>query len=92
MDRSWMYEDLRTDLPFRRKVSSFVDRAAQHARSEGRTEIYCPCRDCKNQILWRDAVVIQSHLVRRGFVEGYTRWTKHGESPDEPEHIEADVQ
>ena len=62
----------------------FIEAAVQHASIEKETEIFCPCRDCKNEKLWRDTIIIKSHLVRRGFVENYTRWTKHGESLDEP--------
>ena len=76
-----MYEARRPEPLFLREVSNFVERATQHAEREGTTDIYCPCVDCKNEKLWPDGAVIKSHLVRRGFVEGYTRWTYHGEEP-----------
>ena len=79
-----MYKERRLLPSFLQKVTLFIEQAAQHARREATTEIYCPCRDCRNEKLWTNTVVIKSHLVRRGFVENYTRWTKHGESIDEP--------
>ena len=81
MDRSWMYEAPRPVLGglFMTELANFIEKATEHAEREGRTEIYCPCIDCKNQKLWQDKYVIKSHLVKRGFVEGYTRWIRHGE-------------
>ena len=80
MDRSWMYTARRPDPLYIGEINKFVKQAVTHAEGEGETEIYCPCKDCKNQKLWRDAAVIKSHLITKGFVEGYTRWTKHGEN------------
>ena len=81
-----MYEESRLSAYFRGQVDVFLKRAVEHAKRLGRQEIYCPCVDCKNKKLWTDTLVIKSHLVRRGFLENYTRWTKHGE--DEPVEVE----
>jgi hypothetical protein len=87
-----MYEEPRHGPLFLREASNFVEQAAQHAAREGTRDIYCPCFDCKNEKLWSDVVVIKTHLVVRGFVEGYTRWTYHGEEPievdDQPHEVD----
>ena len=41
--------------------------------------IICPCRGCKNKLLHKDDVV-NSHLIRYGFVENYAMWKFHGEA------------
>ena len=43
--------------------------------------ILCPCTDCAN-------ADVQMHLVSRGFMDGYTRWTRHGEE----EVMDEDIQ
>ena len=40
--------------------------------------IPCPCTDCANTEP-HDVADVQMHLVSRGFMDGYTRWTRHGE-------------
>ena len=47
---------------------------------KGEVQILCPCSTCENGVLHNpfDGSVL-AHLLRRGFIEGYTRWTKHGE-------------
>src|SRR6266498_533333 len=42
-------------------------------------EIKCPCRDCKNFMLLPLAQlsIVRGHLLRQGFTEDYTCWTKH---------------
>ena len=40
--------------------------------------ILCPCTDFAN-IESHEVVDVQMHLVSRGFMDGYTRWTRHGE-------------
>ena len=55
MDRFWMYEAPRPVLGglFMTEATNFIELATQHAEQEGRTEIYYPCIDCKNQKLWQ---------------------------------------
>lgn len=46
--------------------------------------------------MWRDTTVIKSDSKRGGFTDGYTRWTKHGETNDfddavhQPVEVEVD--
>jgi hypothetical protein len=32
-----------------------------------KTDIFCPCVDCENKIVWSDFKVVKSHLIKRGF-------------------------
>nr|ABA94306.1 transposon protein, putative, CACTA, En/Spm sub-class [Oryza sativa Japonica Group] len=40
---------------------------------------YAWTTDCRNEILWEDEKEVHAHLIRRGFMERYTRWVMHGE-------------
>jgi hypothetical protein len=40
--------------------------------------IMCPCTHCAN-IESRVVADVEWHLLSRGFMDGYTRWTRHGE-------------
>lgn len=40
--------------------------------------ILCPCTDCANTES-HEVADVQLHLVSRGVMDGYTRWTRHGE-------------
>jgi Transposase-associated domain len=51
-------------------------------RLRGEVKLLCPCCVCQNFIRWKDAEEVKSHLIRRGFKQRYTRWTKHGEYVD----------
>jgi Transposase-associated domain len=51
-------------------------------RLRGEIKLLCPCCDCQNFIRWKDVGEVKSHLIRYGFKQRYTRWTKHGESVD----------
>ena len=40
-----------------------------------RTDIRCPCRRCKLECVTEPGSgVLQIHLMRNGFMDGYTRW------------------
>jgi hypothetical protein len=47
-----------------------------------KADIFCPCVDCENKIVWSDSKVVKSHLIKRGFNKSYTIWTSHGEIDD----------
>lgn len=45
----------------------------------GRRMMCCPCRKCDNTGMVGSKEEFQYHLVKRGFTDGYTRWTSHSE-------------
>jgi hypothetical protein len=85
MERSlWMYNLSRLDNSYREEVNKFIDAATRHAKRTKQKHIYCPCRDCKNVVVFDDTGSIIYHLLRRGFMEDYLIWTKHGEGSSAP--------
>jgi hypothetical protein len=82
MDREeWMYKLPRVgnDMSFLGLVRNFVAAAKKHRLRLGRERTICACNSCKNKLLQEDNVV-QSHLIRHGFVKDYTVWKYHGEA------------
>src|SRR6266498_5442426 len=77
MDRIWMYEAC-TTIAYRDGLRGFMAAAEAHMLREGRADMCCPCKDCGNIRIF-ELRHIQFHLVKRGFMEGYLRWSKHGE-------------
>ena len=77
----WIYKIPRVgnDLTFLHRVRKFVAAAKKHRVSMGRERTICPCNSCQNKLL-QDDNVVQSHLIRHGFVENYTVWKFHGEA------------
>ena len=71
-----MYGDRRT-AAYRAGVHSFRD--AAEANKHGGGFMFCPCDKCLNVKDHTNSRVIQSHLLRSGFMPGYSVWTKHGE-------------
>src|SRR6266508_4479610 len=78
----WMYKQSRLEQVYLDKVEVFLEAAQKDARNKQVAEINCPCRDCKNLTLFPLAQLstIRGHLLRRGFTEDYTCWTKHDEN------------
>ena len=76
----WMYKILSAsnDLTFLQYVRKFVAFAKKYRESLGRECTICPCIRCHNKLVREDSVV-QSHLIRYGFVKDYTVWKFHGE-------------
>ena len=68
---------------YRHGVNVFKRSALIHMRMSKEKVVRCLCRDCKNHISWDNIVPIEQHLILRGFMDGYTCWTKHGEVPTE---------
>lgn len=60
-------------------VTEFMNLAESTKRRIGDADyILCPCTDCANTES-HEVADVQMHLVSRGFMDGYTRWTRHGE-------------
>ncbi|XP_020245318.1 uncharacterized protein LOC109823444 [Asparagus officinalis] len=79
-DRSWMYkeENERFEEFFIAGVDCFIEFALQHS-VEGRSNVCCPCKKCQNHCSY-DTKTIKMHIVKNGFVHGYTKWYFHGEN------------
>jgi hypothetical protein len=43
-------------------------------------EIWCPCKNCENNVLWTMTETIHGHLLEKGFIDNHSIWTKHGET------------
>ena len=81
MDRAeWMYKIQRAgnDLTFLQYVQKFIAAAKKHRESLGWERTICPSNRCHNKLVQEDSVV-QSHLIRYGFVRDYTIRKFHGE-------------
>src|SRR6266540_1209657 len=77
MDRTWIYGARTTDA-YRDGLRGFMAAAEAHMLGEGRADMCCPCKDCGNIRIF-ELRHIQFHLVKRSFMEGYLRWSKHSE-------------
>ena len=60
-------------------MRNFVAAAKKYRVSLGWERTIYPCNSCKNKLLHKDNVV-QSHLIRYGFIKNYTIWKFHGEA------------
>jgi hypothetical protein len=58
-DRSWLYE-LGDVLAHFKGLSIFLEATAQHATREKEETIYCPCKECNNNVmhLYKDREII----------------------------------
>jgi hypothetical protein len=61
-------------------VCTFLATTIQHTSRQKEETIYCPCKVCKNDVMFKDLEVIRKHLVRCGFMDNYFIWTKHDET------------
>src|SRR5437868_6404804 len=73
----WMYGARTTDA-YRDGPRGFMVAAEANMLREGRANTCCPCKDCGNIRIF-ELRHIQFHLVKRSFMEGYLRWSKHSE-------------
>nr|GMD36996.1 uncharacterized protein LOC109154146 [Ipomoea batatas] len=70
----------RTTFKYMQGVQDFIQYAEENRSKKVEDFIVCPCCDCKNLKRYRNSDIVKSHLIRRGFKEGYDRWIWHGES------------
>ena len=91
-----MYED-RLCLQWVERLKSFVDAGVEDMQSKGGYKMCCPCVRCCNRKL-HEPEDVEMHLLMRGFLPGYSRWTSHGEDgieiddDIEMENLESDDQ
>ena len=69
MTCEWMYNMPRNGKHFRDGLEAFIEAAQKDAMVKGVPSICCPCKNCKNIKVWRNAVTIRSHLIVDGFVQ-----------------------
>ena len=82
MDRShWMYKLKRSDDGYLAGLGGFLKTAEENRLKKGESYIWCPCKDCEN-CQKKIRVIVEEHLIRRGFMRGYTCWSRHGETLD----------
>jgi hypothetical protein len=86
-----MYDLARIDPMYLENVRKFVEEAKRHANSHNKNDLFCPCVDCENKIVWPDSKVVKSHLIKRGLKRNYTVWTKHGEIDDTLHEVDTRV-
>ena len=80
MERSEWMKDRRSSK-FASGMTEFIT-LAERTKKRVRNDYYipCPCKDCTNTVsIGID--LVELHLYKRGFMGGYTIWTKHGEEP-----------
>lgn len=75
-----MYDASRVSAEYKNGVEGFLVAAAAHKSNTQSQYMCCPCVDCENKKQFSTTKQIHSHLVPRGFMPGYTRWTEHGEA------------
>jgi hypothetical protein len=78
-DRSWIYQSSDVLAHFK-GVCAFFETVVQHASCQKEETIYCPCKVCKNDVIFKDREVIHEHLVCSGFMDNYFIWINHGET------------
>jgi hypothetical protein len=59
MERSfWMYSLSRLDSLYHLEVRKFIDAARRHVCIQKTKYICCPCIECKNVVVFKDAEVL----------------------------------
>ncbi|KAL4591591.1 hypothetical protein LXL04_004560 [Taraxacum kok-saghyz] len=82
MDRNhWMYKLKRSDDEYLAGLGGFLKTAEENRLKKGESYIWCPCKDCEN-CQNKNRVIVEEHHIRRGFMRGYTCWSRHGETLD----------
>jgi hypothetical protein len=52
-----------------KEVCAFFEIVVQHASRQKEETIYCPCKICKNVMMFKNREVIREHLVQSGFMD-----------------------
>ncbi|PWA81140.1 ulp1 protease family, C-terminal catalytic domain-containing protein [Artemisia annua] len=73
---TWMYNIKRATLEYMEKLSDFMKAAEDDRVMSGKDEIFCPCKKCRNGVLYKSAKDVKNQLIRDGFTIGWLR-TQH---------------
>jgi hypothetical protein len=75
-----MYPQSHQNQVFYNNLVAFIKVAQDDMLRKGETKICCPCSRCRNLVMFQHgSSEVHHHLLQHGFMEGYTRWTSHGE-------------
>jgi hypothetical protein len=53
-------------------VTQFVKAAKMHTLHMNKKEIWRPCKNYENNVLWTTTKMIREHLLEKGFVDNYS--------------------
>jgi hypothetical protein len=70
MDHVWMYLGNRVTDAYPNGVEEFLKVAKKNVDFTKDPWLLFPCCDCRNIMSFKRTTVIQTHLIKRGFVEG----------------------
>jgi hypothetical protein len=59
MDQVLMYDLARINLVYIENIRHFVEEAIWHANRQRKCDIFCPCVDCENKIVWSNSKVVK---------------------------------
>jgi hypothetical protein len=80
VDRAWMYHGVGGEpLLYFKHVTQFVKDAKTNNLRMNKKEIWCPCKNCENNVMWTTSKMICEHLLQNSFIDNYSIWAKHGE-------------
>jgi hypothetical protein len=87
-DRSWMYNGAGGDpLLYFKHVTQFVKATKTHALHMNKIEIWCPCKNCENNVLKFPTNVMQGS-TQKAFANGLSHLSM-GTSDSSKDFIEA---
>ena len=67
-----------------RSVKGFLTFAVTNMIRIDESQLSCPCNICRNgHFMDPFTGTVLAHLLRSGFMDGYTRWTLHGEEEED---------
>ena len=61
-------------------VAEFLKAAEKNVVDTEDPWVLCPCYDYKNIMSFNSTTQIQTHLIQRGFMDGYECWSQHEEA------------
>jgi Transposase-associated domain len=85
---TWMYKIKMNTIEYLRGIDEFLECASENMRNRGARTVVCPCEDCQNLRRFKNIKQVRDHLIRRGFMDRYTRWVRHGENIETVDNTE----
>jgi Transposase-associated domain len=85
---TWMYKIKRNTIEYLRGIDQFLECASEDMRNRGARTLVCPCEDCQNLRRFGNIKQVRDHLIRREFMDRYTRWVWQGENIETVDNTE----